>query len=108
MFASKQRAKKIVLRESDGWGYSFIAKGSEDLRQDDRIERLFRAMDALLSNNPQARQRGLHVRTFHVLPLPKRAGLLQFVQNTVPLLEALGAKTKTGDPVGVKHQHWSN
>ena len=106
VFASKQRPKKIVLRGSDGWGYSFIAKGSEDLRQDDRIERLFRAMDALLSNNPQARQRGLHVRTFHVLPLSKRAGLLQFVKNTVPLLEALGAKTKTGDLVGGKHQHW--
>mmetsp|Transcript_13209 Transcript_13209/g.49385 ORF Transcript_13209/g.49385 Transcript_13209/m.49385 type:complete len:660 (+) Transcript_13209:963-2942(+) len=106
VFASKQRPKKIVLRGSDGWEYSFIAKGSEDLRQDDRIERLFRAMDALLSNNPQARQRGLHVRTFHVLPLSKRAGLLQFVKNTVPLLEALGAKTKTGDQVGGKHQHW--
>ena len=66
VFASKQRPKRLVLRGSDGREYPFLAKGSEDLRQDDRIERLFRAMDALLAAAPAARGRGLHVRTFHV------------------------------------------
>ena len=106
VFASKQRPKKIVMRGSDGREYAFIAKGSEDLRQDDRIERLFRAMDTLLCADAQARARGLHIRTFHVAALSKRSGLLQFVSNTVPLLEALGARTKQGDQVGGKHQHW--
>ena len=45
VFASKQKPKKLTLRGSDGREYPFIAKGSEDLRQDDRIERLFRAME---------------------------------------------------------------
>ena len=48
LFRSKQFPKKLVARGSDGREYPFVAKGSEDLRQDDRIERLFRAMDALL------------------------------------------------------------
>ena len=38
---SKQKPKKITLRGSDGREYAFIAKGSEDLRQDEgwRISR---------------------------------------------------------------------
>ena len=106
MFASKQRPKKITLRGSDGREYAFIAKGSEDLRQDDRIERLFSAMDGLFAEHPAAKRRGLHARTFHVAPLSRRAGLLEFVGGTKPMLEALGARTKSGDAVGTKHQHW--
>ena len=106
VFASKQRPKKITLRGSDGREYAFIAKGSEDLRQDDRIERLFSAMDGLFAEHPAAKRRGLHARTFHVAPLSRRAGLLEFVGGTKPMLEALGARTKSGDAVGTKHQHW--
>ena len=84
VFASKQKPKKLTLRGSDGREYPFIAKGSEDLRQDDRIERLFRAMDALLAASPAARSRGLHVRTFHVAPLSVRCGLLEYVGGTTP------------------------
>ena len=106
VFASKQRPKKLRLRGSDGREYAFIAKGSEDLRQDDRVERLFVAMDGLFASDPASKRRGLHVRTFHVAPLSRRAGLLSYVGGTAPMLEALGARTKLGDAVGGKHQHW--
>ena len=106
VFASKQRPKKICLRGSDGREYVFIAKGSEDLRQDDRVERLFAAMDGLFAADPASKRRGLHARTFHVAPLSRRAGLLEYVAGTTPMLEALGARTKLGDAVGAKHQHW--
>ena len=106
VFASKQRPKKICLRGSDGREYVFIAKGSEDLRQDDRVERLFAAMDGLFAADPASKRRGLHARVFHVAPLSRRAGLLEYVAGTTPLLEALGARTKPGDAVGAKHQHW--
>ena len=106
VFASKQRPKKICLRGSDGREYVFIAKGSEDLRQDDRVERLFAAMDGLFAADPASKRRGLHARVFHVAPLSRRAGLLEYVAGTTPMLEALGARTKPGDAVGAKHQHW--
>ena len=57
VFASKQRPKKICLRGSDGREYVFIAKGSEDLRQDDRVERLFAAMDGLFAADPASKRR---------------------------------------------------
>lgn len=82
---SKQKPKKIVLRSSDGREYAFIAKGSEDLRQDERVQKLFRAMDQLLTQSPCARAKALRIRTFHVLPLTKQAGLIEFVHNTEPM-----------------------
>jgi hypothetical protein len=102
-----KRMQLVLLQlGSDGREYPFIAKGSEDLRQDDRIERLFRAMDALLAAAPAARARGLHVRTFHVAPLSIRCGLLEFVGGTTPVLDALNARTKEGNAVVEKHQGW--
>lgn len=82
---SKQKPKKITLRGSDGREYAFIAKGSEDLRQDERIQRLYRAMDSLLTQSPSARAKALRIRTFHVLPLTRRSGLIEFVHGTEPV-----------------------
>ena len=106
VFASKQRPKKITLRGSDGREYPFVAKGSEDLRQDDRIERLFRAMDALLLAHPESRRAGLKLRTFHVAPLTERVGLLEFVRDATPLLDAVGGRGKAGDALIAEHQAW--
>ncbi|EEH60179.1 uncharacterized protein MICPUCDRAFT_2423, partial [Micromonas pusilla CCMP1545] len=104
VFASKQRPKKLIARGGDGREYAFIAKGSEDLRQDDRIQRLFRAMDALLASSPAARSKALRVRTFHVAPLSTRCGLLEFVGGTVPLLHALTSSTKRAQLHSEAHQ----
>ena len=106
LFRSKQFPKKLVARGSDGREYPFVAKGSEDLRQDDRIERLFRAMDALLLAHPGSRHRGLTVRTFHVAPLSARCGLLEFVGGTTPMLEAVRGSTKDGNNCVKEHQFW--
>lgn len=106
VFASKQRPKKLIARGGDGREYAFIAKGSEDLRQDDRIQRLFRAMDALLASSPAARSKALRVRTFHVAPLSTRCGLLEFVGGTVPLLHALTSSTKRAQLHSEAHQVW--
>ena len=106
LFRSKQFPKKLVARGSDGGEYPFVAKGSEDLRQDDRIERLFRAMDALLLSHPGSRHRGLTVRTFHVAPLSARCGLLEFVGGTTPMLEAVRGSTKDGNNCVKEHQFW--
>ena len=107
MISSAQSSfQKLVARGSDGREYPFVAKGSEDLRQDDRIERLFRAMDALLLAHPGSRHRGLTVRTFHVAPLSARCGLLEFVGGTTPMLEAVRGSTKDGNNCVKEHQFW--
>lgn len=107
IFASKQRPKKIIMRGSDGQDYAFIAKGGEDLRQDERIQQLFRAMNGMLASFTESRGRRMEVRTFHVAPLTPRTGLIEFLRNTSPLLRLL-SKPVTGmdiDPFK-EHQRW--
>jgi len=105
---SKQKPKKITLRGSDGREYAFIAKGSEDLRQDERIQRLYRAMDSLLTQSPSARAKALRIRTFHVLPLTRRSGLIEFVHGTEPvgriLLNSSDAAKKNVGHVSARHE----
>ena len=55
------------------------------MRQDERIQRLYRAMDSLLTQSPSARAKALRIRTFHVLPLTRRSGLIEFVHGTEPV-----------------------
>ena len=104
IFDSKQRPNKITLRGSDGREYQFIAKGGEDLRQDERIQRLYRAMNGLLNSSAESRGRRLRLRTFHVAPLSNRSGLLEFVPNTSTILK-LTARGQGAD-IFAQHQTW--
>ena len=107
VFESKQRPKKITMRGSDGRDYQFIVKGGEDLRQDERIQRLFRAMNGLLASNTESRGRGLEVRTFHVSPLSNRTGLIEFLRKTSPLLRLLNKPVEEANVTAfVEHQRW--
>ncbi len=60
-------------------------QGREDLRTDERLMQFLRAAHAAL------RPAGLSVRTFTVVPLARRTGLIQWVGNSVPLYEVYNA-----------------
>lgn len=79
---SKQRPKILIMRGSDEKDYKFVVKGGEDLRLDQRIEQLFEVMNNVLSRDASCSQRKLAVRTYSVIPVSKKCGLLQFVENT--------------------------
>jgi ataxia telangiectasia mutated family protein len=59
------------------------------LRQDAIMEQVFEQVSALLKANRLTRQRNLSIRTYKVIPLTSRAGIIEFVPNTVPLHEFL-------------------
>ena len=50
VFRSKQRPRRMKLTGSDGEEYSFLLKGHEDLRQDERVMQLFGLVNALLKS----------------------------------------------------------
>lgn len=107
IFSSKQRPKKLIMRGSDGKDYHFIAKGGEDLRQDQRVQQLFRTMNGLLGAFTESRGRGLEVRTFHVAPLTVRTGLIEFLGNTSPLLRLVNKSVAaTSVNAFAEHQRW--
>uniref|UniRef100_A0A183D733 PI3K/PI4K domain-containing protein n=1 Tax=Gongylonema pulchrum TaxID=637853 RepID=A0A183D733_9BILA len=41
VISSKQRPRKVIIRGSDGNDYTFLLKGHEDPRQDERVMQLF-------------------------------------------------------------------
>lgn len=49
------------------------------------MEQVFDQVSRLLKNHTATRLRNLGIRTYKVLPLSTRSGLMEFVQNTVPL-----------------------
>jgi ataxia telangiectasia mutated family protein len=49
------------------------------------MEQVFDQVSRLLKNHTATRIRNLGIRTYKVLPLSTRSGLMEFVQNTVPL-----------------------
>jgi serine-protein kinase ATM len=49
------------------------------------MEQVFEQVSKLLQNHTATRQRSLHIRTYKVLPLSATSGIMEFVQNTIPL-----------------------
>lgn len=89
--ASGVSAPKIVtVRGSDGRRYKQLFKGgNDDLRQDSIMEQVFEQVSNLLRDHRATRRRNLGIRTYKVIPLTINAGIIEFVQDTVPLHDYL-------------------
>ncbi|GAA5876129.1 hypothetical protein JCM3774_003506 [Rhodotorula dairenensis] len=83
--------KIVVCRGSDGVGYKQLFKGDDDIRQDAVMEQAFDLVNSLLAKDEGGRRRKLRIRTYKVVPLQNRNGLLEFVRDTVPLGTILGS-----------------
>jgi ataxia telangiectasia mutated family protein len=53
------------------------------------MEQVFEQVSNLLQDHRDTRQRNLGIRTYKVLPLTANAGIIEFVQNTIPLHDYL-------------------
>lgn len=79
---SKQRPRKMTLRGSDGVAYTFVLKGHEDIRQDERVMQLFGLVNTLLNNDSESFKRHLNIQQFPAIPLSQNSGLLGWVPNS--------------------------
>lgn len=70
--SSIRRPKRLIVRGDDERDHPFLVKGSEDLRQDQRIQQLFSVMNILLSHDAACARRGLQLRTYQVIPITTR------------------------------------
>ena len=83
---TKTRPKKLVLVGSDGKQYTYLLKGREDLHLDERIMQLLRVVSGLLRTERHTRAYpAVRARSYVVLPLGRRAGLIQWVGGVTPL-----------------------
>ena len=80
--------KIMTIVGTDGERYKMLLKGgNDDLRQDSIMEQVFAEVSNLLQDHRATRQRQLGIRTYKVLPLTQNTGIIEFVQNTIPLHE---------------------
>ncbi|XP_060730052.1 DNA-dependent protein kinase catalytic subunit isoform X1 [Tachysurus vachellii] len=93
VMTSIRRPKRLIVRGNDERDHPFLVKGGEDLRQDQRIEQLFGVMNILLSQDTACSQRSLTLRTYQVVPITSRIGLIEWMENTCTLKDFLASKT---------------
>ncbi|KAL1920620.1 uncharacterized protein VTP21DRAFT_997 [Calcarisporiella thermophila] len=82
---SKTKPKRLILYGSDGREYPFLFKGLEDLHLDQRIMQFLRITNELLKRDKKAAMRSLSARHYAVIPLSDHTGMLQWVDNALPM-----------------------
>ena len=73
--------KVIEARGSDGKVYRMLVKGKDDVRQDAVMEQVFVQVKRMLGGLSA----DLTIRTYRVVPLQPTSGVLEWVQDSVPL-----------------------
>ena len=82
---TKTKPKKFKIIGSNGSKYTYLLKGSEDLHLDERLMQLFNVINQMLLSDTHCRFRSLRCRTYAVIPLSEKSGLIQWVDNSMPL-----------------------
>jgi FKBP12-rapamycin complex-associated protein len=79
---SKQRPRRIIIVGSDGLDHTYLLKGHEDMRQDERVMQLFGLCNTLLANDNECRKRHLNIQRMSAVPLSTQSGLLGWVPHS--------------------------
>ncbi|CAF4081494.1 unnamed protein product, partial [Adineta steineri] len=92
--------KRITIRGHDENDYRFLVKGGEDIRQDQRIEALFSIMNDLYDNDPNCNQSNsahIAIRTYKVIPMSSKLGVIEWLDNTRPLKDLIEESYTDGE-----------
>lgn len=81
VMVSKCKPRRMKILGSDGREYMFLLKGTEDLRQDERVMQLFGLVNQSLLQDAKTNRKELGIRRFSVVPLSREAGLVGWVHN---------------------------
>jgi len=79
---SKQRPRRIKLVGSNGVTYTFLLKGHEDLRQDERVMQLLGLANNLLAQDMKTSDMHIQIPRYDVIPLSPNCGLVEWVAHT--------------------------
>lgn len=105
----KSRPKLLTCVSPNGVRYRHLIKGKypvrgegiDDPRQDAIMEQLFGLVNHILRRDPEAQRRMLAIRTYVIVPVTTFHGLIEVVENALPLSKYLFA-----DPVASAHSRY--
>lgn len=66
-----------------------MLKPKDDLRKDSRLMEFNDVVNMYLHRDPESRQKRLYIRTYSVVPLNEECGIIEWVENLVPLRPVL-------------------
>ena len=96
VITSKQRPRKLTMIGSNGREYTFLLKGHEDLRQDERVMQLFGLVNALLCHDRETSKRDLSIARYAVIPLSHNAGIVGWVPHCDTLHQLIASTATRG------------
>jgi hypothetical protein len=90
ILGSMRAPKRLKFYGSDSVEYMFLAKSGEDLRNDQRVQQVFEAMNSIFRSKPACGKCNMKINTFSVVPITMKAGLIEWVDGTCQLNEVYG------------------
>ncbi|XP_034946679.1 serine-protein kinase ATM [Chelonus insularis] len=99
------KPKKIVCIGTDGIRRKQLVKGKDDLKQDAVMQQVFTVMNLLLVASKETKRRKLNIRTYKVVPLSQRSGVLEWCDNSLPIMAILNRDNKFS---GMHNKYYSN
>jgi hypothetical protein len=85
ILCSIRRPKRLTIYGNDEKSYSFLVKGGEDIRLDQRIMEVFKAFNEIMSKDSNCTKKNLKLTNFEVYPMSLKLGMIQWVADTTPL-----------------------
>ena len=78
--------KIVVCLGTDGKRWKQLVKGNDDLRQDAVMQQFFATVNELIKiNNIQIVNKLNEIRTYKIVPLSQKSGVLEWCQNTITI-----------------------
>ncbi|PVU88739.1 hypothetical protein BB559_005414, partial [Furculomyces boomerangus] len=106
IYSSKQHPRRLVIIGSDGVAYTFLLKGHEDLRQDERVMQLFDLINNLLNRDSETSRRHLSIERYPVIPLSPNSGLIGFYPDCETLHSLIKSYRESRNIViNAEHRH---
>jgi ataxia telangiectasia mutated family protein len=93
--------KLVICKGTDGKSYRQLVKvylgpinmkQNDDLRQDAVLSKIFSICNILLEKDADTRSAKATIRTYKVIPLSPQTGLLEWIENTLPIGDFLGIR----------------
>lgn len=82
--------KIVTFQLTDGTQHKALFKhGTDDLRQDSIMEQVFEKVNNIFSRDRECSQRSLRIRTYKAIPLGPEAGMIEFVPNSIALIDVI-------------------
>ncbi|KAH8095486.1 serine/threonine kinase [Aureococcus anophagefferens] len=89
--------KIVECLGADGRRHKQLVKGRDDVRQDAVMEQVFEAVNALLDRDGARLVAGrARIRTYAIVPLSPQAGVLEWVDHTIPFGAYLTDRSGSG------------